>query len=624
MSTVKVNEIKHIIDKQYENEQAFLQAFQAGTYTLEQPLVQVNPYLITPLTALVMFRTEEEVEVTVVVKGKEEAGNFVQTLAKAKEHFVPVLGLYPDCENTVEITLSNGQSQAISIQTAALNEHVKLPTKMDTTHDYMQDNMMFVIPAMGSIPSAYDYKGDCRWYCEENLAFDLKRISNGRVLIGSYRFMEKPYHTVGIFEMSLLGKIYAEYTLPGGYHHDQWEMEDGNLLILTQDFKSGTVEDMCVLVERETGNILKTWDFKKILPQNVAKSGSWSDHDWFHNNALWYDKNTHSITLSGRHQDAIINIDYETGDLKWIIGTPEGWPQEMVDKYFFKPVGEGEFEWQYEQHACLVTPQGDVMTFDNGHFRAKNKENYVLGKNNYSRGVRYRINTEDMTIEQVWQYGKERGAEFFSPYICNVEYYGEGHYMVHSGGIAELDGVTVEGVGSRRYFEDKNVKLYSKTVELVNDEVVYEMHLEANYYRAEKLPLYDAKDVLTFGKGKVLGTLGETEEFETGIDGTEDKGLVPEKFDISFDEEVDRLIFNGSFEKGQLVMLIAEDQEGTEHRFFIPTTALSFAAMCVGTFQTSDARRVKFNINKAGLKGELKMRLIVDMDAYDLGVTFNL
>ncbi|MBQ2476596.1 MAG: aryl-sulfate sulfotransferase, partial [Desulfovibrio sp.] len=33
-----------------------------------------------------------------------------------------------------------------------------------------------------------------------------------------------------------------------------------------------------------------------------------------------------------------------------------------------------------------------------------------------------------MEIEQVWQYGKELGQDLFSPYISNVEYYGEGHY----------------------------------------------------------------------------------------------------------------------------------------------------------------------------------------------------
>lgn len=51
-----------------------------------------------------------------------------------------------------------------------------------------------------------------------------------------------------------------------------------------------------------------------------------------------------------------------------------------------------------------------------------------------------------MEIEQIWQYGKERGTEFFSPYICNVEYYDEGHYMAHSGGIGYEDGKTCEGM----------------------------------------------------------------------------------------------------------------------------------------------------------------------------------
>lgn len=91
------------------------------------------------------------------------------------------------------------------------------------------------------------------------------------------------------------------------------------------------------------------------------------------------------------------------------------------------------------------------MLFDNGHFRSKNPEKRILNADNFSRGVRYRINTEKMEIEQVWQYGKERGAEFFSPYICNVEYYEEGHYMVHSGGIGYEDGVTCEGLAVEKY-----------------------------------------------------------------------------------------------------------------------------------------------------------------------------
>ena len=52
------------------------------------------------------------------------------------------------------------------------------------------------------------------------------------------------------------------------------------------------------------GEILKTWDFKDILPVGEGKSGSWSEDDWFHCNAVWYDENTDSLTFSGRHMDS--------------------------------------------------------------------------------------------------------------------------------------------------------------------------------------------------------------------------------------------------------------------------------------------------------------------------------
>lgn len=135
-----------------------------------------------------------------------------------------------------------------------------------------------------------------------------------------------------------------------------------------------------------------------------------------------------------------------------------------------------KFDWQYEQHACLRTPNGDVMCFDNGHWRAKVKEKFVPAAKNFSRGVRYRINTETMEIEQVWQYGKERGAEFFSAYICNVEYYGEGHYLVHSGGIGKFKGETCDTPPSRYIGDDSQyLELNSITVEIQDDKVQYEI-----------------------------------------------------------------------------------------------------------------------------------------------------
>ena len=147
------------------------------------------------------------------------------------------------------------------------------------------------------------------------------------------------------------------------------------------------------------------------------------------------------------------------------------------------------------------------------------------------------------------------------------------------------------------------------------------MHLPANYYRAEKLKLYCVEDVLTFGKGELLGSLGVTEEFLT-IPPTEDGGMVPEKYNVKIGIEEDRLILKATFEKGQLVMLQLEGE--TMHSYFVPTTRRPFLAMCVGTFQESDERAVEFPVSKQGLSGEFQLRLIVDDFKYETGVSVTL
>lgn len=291
----------------------------------------------------------------------------------------------------------------------------------------------------------------------------------------------------------LLGKIYTEYSLPGGYHHDYYEMENGNLLVASDDFNNdyGTVEDYIVELDRNTGEIIKTWDLKNILNMEDGKSENWSSYDWFHNNSVWYDKNTNSITLSGRHQDAVINIDYESGKLNWIIGDPTNWSEEY-QKYFFTPIGDN-FEWQWSQHAAMITPEGYVFILDNGNNKSKIKDEYVEANNSYTRGVMYKIDTENMTIEQIWEYGKERGSEFYSPYISDVDYIEKDHYIVHSGGI-----VYVEGKNSNQPAGfSENAKLVSTTVELLNNEVIFEISLPTNNYRVEKNEFISEKEILT-------------------------------------------------------------------------------------------------------------------------------
>ena len=150
-----------------------------------------------------------------------------------------------------------------------------------------------------------------------------------------------------------------------------------------------------------------------------------------------------------------------------------------------------------------------IFVTKKNHALMKWAQKRILNADNFSHGVRYRINTEKMEIEQIWQYGKERGTEFFSPYICNVEYYDEGYYMAHSGGIGYEDGKTCEGMAVIKCMTpgEHNYTFNSITCELKDDELVYKLQASANCYRAEKLPLYYANEVFEAGKGALLGLL---------------------------------------------------------------------------------------------------------------------
>ena len=423
----------------------------------------------------------------------------------------------------------------------------------------------------------------------------------------------------GLYEMNMLGKIITEYSLKGGYHHDYYEMENGNLLIASDDFYNddGTVEDYIVELDRKTGKIVNTFDLKDILNMQDGKSENWTAYDWFHNNSVWYDKKTNSITLSGRHQDAVINIDYKTKKLNWIIGDSTNWSKEY-QKYFFKKVGNTDFEWQWSQHAAMITPEGYVFIFDNGNNKSKIKENYVSAENSYSRGVMYKIDTKKMTIEQVFEYGKERGSEFYSPYISDVDYLEKNHYIIHSGGIVYVNGKN----SNQPAGFSKDTTLVSDTVELLNNKVIFEIKFPTNNYRVEKMSLYNKNEEVNLNSPKILGSLGKTKidktEFKLQMQANKkDKNY--HSHEISFQKEKDRLVFKGTFKKGTDVKVLLYKNLKV-NTYNISISKKPYTALCVDVFTEEENEKgltVTRYINQEGLKGTYSIYLSIDGKIYN-------
>ena len=224
--------------------------------TIDNPKIIVNPYEISPLTALIMFETKDLTAPTVTIVGKDENTTYKKTFTPNKKHILPIYGLYPDTENEVIITL-NGKDYTFHIKTDKLPDDFVLPTDVTANKDELDQELYFVTPSSSGYTAAYDVNGDVRWYLTENMIWDIQRLQNGNIMLSSNRLINPPYYTTGLVEMDLTGKIYYEYVLPGGYHHDVFELENGNLLVASDNFESGTVEDYIVEIERDTGNIVK-------------------------------------------------------------------------------------------------------------------------------------------------------------------------------------------------------------------------------------------------------------------------------------------------------------------------------------------------------------------------------
>ena len=257
----KVKETSSLIDKQSKIESQL----KTEGYTFYKPNVVVNPYGNSPLTALVMFESQKKEMVSVIIKGKDKLTTYTHIFEnKSKKHYIPIYGLYAGTNNEVIIKIGNNEKK-LNIKTNNLPKDIVLPTSIKKDDSKLTNNLYFYTPSAKGYTCAYDTNGDVRWYLKQTALWKIDRLKNGHLLLSTERLISTPYYSTGLYEIDMLGKIYTEYSLKGGYHHDYYQMDNGNLLVASNDFENedGTVEDYVIELDRKTSKIIKKIDLKK-------------------------------------------------------------------------------------------------------------------------------------------------------------------------------------------------------------------------------------------------------------------------------------------------------------------------------------------------------------------------
>jgi hypothetical protein len=242
------------------------------------------------------------------------------------------------------------------------------------------------------------------------------------------------------------------------------------------------------------------------------------------------DSSDDSIIASSPIQSVAVKFDRKTGAIRWILSSPEGWDGEFskYQPYLLKPVNNGNFEWQWGQHAVKILPDKDnnpdtldLLLLDNGQSRSYLKESSLKPENNYSRAVIYRIDQKKMTVEQLWQYGRERGSEAYSTFLGNADYLpATGNINISFGGMLREAGVPVDDIVQGVL---GNMEIQSRVVEVQRSgEPVFDALLTPNHttsaetYQVRRIPMYTAGIDYSLGElqGHRKGEVQSSDETE--------------------------------------------------------------------------------------------------------------
>ena len=376
-----------------------------------------------------------------------------------------------------------------------------------------------------------DTQGEVRWYLDYQKFYDRseRRVMDGGMMMGFHQLpngdlswgMAQRY-----MRYDMMGKEVYNRELPRGYidlSHEVMPLKGDHLLLRVGKYNyhhadgriSHTIRDHIIEVDG-SGKVVDEWDLNEIFGKNVYRSNlikaldaravclnidmdakeikisddlpfgdvtsTGTGRNWAHVNSISYDPSDDGIILSLRHQ-GIVKIGRDK-KVKWILASPEGWSVDFKEKVLV-PVDkngnkikcenskcEGDFDWSWTQHTAWLTPRYDnkgsvkhISVFDNGDGRGM--EQPALKEQKYSRAVEYKIDEKKGTVEQTWEFGKERGFDFYSAVTSNVEWQKDkSTYFISSSNVYLLK-------------PDKTIKMVLVEIDPKTNDIKFEMDVES-------------------------------------------------------------------------------------------------------------------------------------------------
>lgn len=342
-----------------------------------------------------------------------------------------VHGLYIDGKTEVSILYKNSKnntrySQKFNLNSTEFSDSIDV-ININNTINSQPEIQRFILfcHRSGSGPFVIDQFGDYRYYLNVkpsdigNPFYGLKQTS-GKNLIWS--------ETNKIFEYDINGNLITEHSIPikyGRIHHDILKFEEQQYFLTVNNDELSTVEDIIILYDVASQEVLKEWDLNISVPKSDYFIGSdgFTDtwNDWFHTNAIDYVEFDQSLLISGQ-RSGVVKVSWDN-ELIWFLTDEQRFlneSEQIRNKILFNPYEEiitwGQHNIKYD------SSKNDFYLFDNG--LGRNYEHLDL----FSRGVKFKVNDNDLTYEILDTYGEDY-PEYHSPIISGIDFSDNGNVL---------------------------------------------------------------------------------------------------------------------------------------------------------------------------------------------------
>lgn len=237
-----------------KNEMDIEKEFSEKDYTFENPYIKLNPYNRTPLGALINFKSGySENPVRIIVKGVDGSRDFMYTINKMGEKGIPVINLYPNTDNKVNIKILSKdrtkiiKEKDISIKTENLDDRLPIVVIEKNYGEFLKGvlepgmNTASFVTGEKSLPFIFDDNGKIRYVfnCDETMGkVILKKdkkddwiLDNGKTVIKINSLGKVSGDKIEVNEYEEL-KIDDDLTKGYTVNHIQYLPKKNNLLIV--------------------------------------------------------------------------------------------------------------------------------------------------------------------------------------------------------------------------------------------------------------------------------------------------------------------------------------------------------------------------------------------------------